>query len=315
MKTIISASRRTDIPHYFMEWFRNRRKVGYVEFRNAFGVKGAISLDREDVAGYLFWTKYAKPFHRELAAMRKEEIPCAVQYTITGLGTSTIEPHIPRTDAAVEDFLKVRESLPASSAIQWRYDPLVLSNDMDDAFHLERFAAIAKALEGATGIVNTSFTEPYVRSIRRLKDQGDIIYRPIDPSRHKKAAKGNPDLPQVAMVRATTFLMELSACAESYGMELRICSNPEFDMPKSQCASVEIFSAYGKDVVEDLRPGPSRKGCQCLRTVDIGMDNTCISGCKYCYVVTSQETALRNFNNHDPEAVMLRGLTSPTRCN
>ncbi len=306
MKTIISASRRTDIPHYFAAWFSNRRKAGYVEFRNAFGGKGSVSLKRTDVAGYLFWTKYAKPFHQELKALRDEKIPYVFHYTITGLGTSSIEPYIPRTNAAIDDFLKVRKSLPASTAIQWRYDPLVLSDDMDEGFHIEQFSRISSALKGATCVVNTSFTEPYLKSVRRMKDQGEIVYRAMDPSRHKQVARRNPNLAQISMQRATGLLTELSACAASHGMELRVCSNPEFDLPTSQCVSAEIFSGYGGNVALDLRPGPSRQGCRCLKSVDIGMDNTCIGGCKYCYVVTLQKTALRNFDNHDPATVMLR---------
>ncbi len=305
MKTIISASRRTDIPHYFAAWFSNRRKAGHVEFRNVFGGKGSVSLKRADVAGYLFWTKHAKPFHRQMEALRGDRIPYAFHYTITGLGTSSIEPHIPRTEAAIDDFLKVRSNLPSSKTIQWRYDPLVLSEDLDEAFHIEKFSTIAKALEGATSVVNASFTEPYAKSIRRMKDQGNFNYRTMDSTRHRQASQRHPDLGQISMQRAAKLLSELSSIAALHGMELRVCSNPEFDPPSSQCASAEIFSGYG-DVIEDVRLGPSRQGCQCLRTVDIGMDNTCIGGCKYCYVVTSQKTALRNFSNHDPDTAMMR---------
>ncbi len=177
---------------------------------------------------------------------------------------------------------------------------------MDEAFRLGRFSKIAERLEGATNVVNTSFTEPYLRSTRRMGDEGDIVYRSMDPKRHKQVAKTNPDLPQIQVNRALSFLKELSDCAKSHGMELRVCSNPEFDMPQSKCSSTEIFSGYDDTIVEDLKPAPTRPGCQCLKSVDIGMDNTCIGGCKYCYVVVSQKTALRIFENHDPCKVMLR---------
>ncbi|MGA2404132.1 MAG: DUF1848 family protein [Syntrophobacteraceae bacterium] len=34
---IISASRRTDIPHYYALWFSERRKAGFAEYRTVFG--------------------------------------------------------------------------------------------------------------------------------------------------------------------------------------------------------------------------------------------------------------------------------------
>ena len=43
MPVIISASRRTDILRYYPDFFANRRKAGFVEFRNAFGGKGSES--------------------------------------------------------------------------------------------------------------------------------------------------------------------------------------------------------------------------------------------------------------------------------
>jgi DNA repair photolyase len=36
------------------------------------------------------------------------------------------------------------------------------------------------------------------------------------------------------------------------------------------------------------------------------MDNTCLAGCRYCYVLLSHETAVANFRRHDPAGVSLR---------
>jgi hypothetical protein len=52
--------------------------------------------------------------------------------------------------------------------------------------------------------------------------------------------------------------------------------------------------------------GNVRKACRCLKTVDIGMDNTCLAGCRYRYVVTSHASAVKNFRRHDPSKPMLR---------
>lgn len=65
---IISASRRTDIPSYYTEWFLNRLKEGYVYVRNPFNPHqiSEISLAPAVVDGIVFWTKNPTPMLRRL---------------------------------------------------------------------------------------------------------------------------------------------------------------------------------------------------------------------------------------------------------
>ena len=53
----------------------------------------------------------------------------------------------------------------ASSGGAWRYDPII--GAFSPAWHLANFTTIAKALQGATLVVNTSFIEPYVKALRQ----------------------------------------------------------------------------------------------------------------------------------------------------
>ena len=306
MKQIISASRRTDIPRFYPQWFSERRKAGYVEFRNAFGGKGSASLSAEHVLGYLFWTRYAKPFGTALRILREEGVPHAFQYTINAYGRE-LDKHIPHIEQAVTDFLAVSKNLPSPASIQWRYDPIVLSDRYGVNFHLQRFQRIAAALEGATNVVNTAFTEPYLKTVRRV-DDASVRYRQLDPKRHRTVAARNPRLGQINN-EGKKLLEGLAGIAAEHGIELRVCSNPEWPMPRAQCCGVELFEPYGPEVTQQvlrLKPGPSRTGCRCLKLVDIGMDNTCLGGCRYCYVVQSHRSAVENYRRHDPQGIMLR---------
>ncbi|MBF0590169.1 MAG: DUF1848 family protein [Magnetococcales bacterium] len=55
---------------------------------------------------------------------------------MTGVGGSSIEPNNPTPERAIADFLDVRQGLPGSSVIQWRYDPIVLTDELNEAYHL-----------------------------------------------------------------------------------------------------------------------------------------------------------------------------------
>lgn len=56
---IISASRRTDIPTYYSNWFFNRVMDGYVLVRNPMNAHqiSKIALNPDVVDGIVFWTK------------------------------------------------------------------------------------------------------------------------------------------------------------------------------------------------------------------------------------------------------------------
>jgi DNA repair photolyase len=51
-------------------------------------------------------------------------------------------------------------------------------------------------------------------------------------------------------------------------------------------------------------PG-QRSACGCVVSKDIGMYDSCLFGCQYCYATTSFARARANFSRHDPEAPFL----------
>lgn len=310
---IVSASRRTDIPHYYARWFAERRRTGFAEYRTVYGGgrqgRFRASLRPGEVLGYLFWTKYAAPFHGELASLRAEGIPCVFQYTVTGYGQQ-IQPGIPPSTAVVDDFLRVARLLPGPEAIQWRYDPVLVSPDYDAGWHLRNFRRLVARLEGATRVVNVSFVEPYLKALAKAPDRHAIRWRRPDPLRHRVALARYPGIPSVG-ADEDQLLRDLADIARQRGMELRVCCNREYAaaFPAARCCDAELFRPYGPGVgqrVAALKPGPSRPGCGCLKTVDIGMETTCPAGCFYCYVTTSVECAVRNHGRHDPLGTMLR---------
>ena len=70
---IISASRRTDIPTYYSDWFFNRIHEEYVLVRNPMNTHqiGKINLSPDVVDGLILWTKNPIPMLDRLHELEK----------------------------------------------------------------------------------------------------------------------------------------------------------------------------------------------------------------------------------------------------
>ena len=98
---IISASRRTDIPAFFGNWFMNRIREKNVLVRNPMNPNqiSRIALDPEYVDCIVFWTKNAKNFMRHLDELERAGYRYYFQYTLNGYGKD-IEKNIDAESAA-----------------------------------------------------------------------------------------------------------------------------------------------------------------------------------------------------------------------
>ena len=80
---IISASYKTDIPTFYGDWFVSRLRAGYCKTLNPYNRRTLrVSLRREDVDGFVFWTKNIGPFLPQLAEVHERDFPFIVQHTI-----------------------------------------------------------------------------------------------------------------------------------------------------------------------------------------------------------------------------------------
>ena len=78
---IVSASRSTDIPAFYADWFFHRLKVGYSAWTNPFnGIKSYISY--KDTRFIVFWSKNPRPLIRYLDYLKERKIGCYIQYTL-----------------------------------------------------------------------------------------------------------------------------------------------------------------------------------------------------------------------------------------
>ncbi|MBI4817923.1 MAG: DUF1848 family protein [Deltaproteobacteria bacterium] len=299
---ILSFSRKTDGPRYYADWFEHAWRRGWADARNSFGGPIHAELGPDAVTGFLGWTRDARPFARCIDLLERDGIPMVWQFTITPYARDL---ELRRPADAVGALSWLRERLPASSAIQWRYDPIILNDRYSETWHQESFGELAEQLRDAVAVCNVSIVEAFTRTVRRV-DDASVRYRP-EGRNFVRAIARKPTLRPYAP--GDELLARLGQLGRACGIEVRACANPELPLPASQCCSLEMFDGYGPDVLRRLdgaRTSPTRPGCRCLRSKDIGMDNTCVAGCLYCYAVTSDESAVRNRRSHEPQDPRMR---------
>jgi hypothetical protein len=67
-----------------------------------------------------------------------------------------------------------------------------------------------------------------------------------------------------------------------------------------------IKAVFDIDVGDKKDPG-HRATCGCVVSKDIGMYDSCLFGCQYCYATSSFERAKNNYDSHDPDSPSLIG--------
>ena len=162
---LISASRRTDIPACFPKWFLRRIEEGYVLVRNPMNPHqvSRVSLAPRDVDGIMFWTKNPLPMLEAGLSALKNYLYC-FQFTVNAYGKE-VEPNIPDTwRVMVPAFRRLAQQI-GPQRVLWRYDPIFFSRTYTAEWHLQSFAALARALRPIRGSAPSAFW--IITAIRR----------------------------------------------------------------------------------------------------------------------------------------------------
>ncbi|MEQ8964746.1 MAG: DUF1848 domain-containing protein [Azospirillaceae bacterium] len=294
---IVSASYRTDIPAFYGRWFLARLAEGRCAVPNPYGSKPyTVRLDRDAVDGFVFWTKNLGPFAEALATVEARGTPYVVQYTVTGYPRA-LETSV--TDAArAVGHIRDLAARHGPRAAVWRYDPILVTDLTETAWHRDNFAALAGALAGAVDEVVVSFAQLYAKT-RRNTDaaarRAGFSWR--DPPDDEKRA----------------LAADLAAIAAEHGMALTLCTQPALlaDL-EAKGAPVNPARCVDAGRLSDLAGRPigartkgNRPGCLCAESRDIGVYDTCPHGCVYCYAVRHRDKARRAHRAHDPAAPSL----------
>ena len=146
---IVSASRRTDIPAYYSEWFFRRLEAGFVCVRNPRNPHqvSEIPLSPDVIDGIVFWTKNPIPMLPYLDRLR--DYPYYFQFTLNPYGTD-IERNVPSKNNIVIPAFQRLSSEIGKARVVWRYDPILLTEKYSMEYHITYFRLLADRLADYT---------------------------------------------------------------------------------------------------------------------------------------------------------------------
>lgn len=271
---IVSVSRRTDIPAFYMDWFMKRVEAGYVLSRNPMNRRQVSRIDFSDVSCLVFWTKNPEKLVKYHDLIKK---PYFTHVTITSY-MKDVEKNIDDKNKIIESAIELSR-LTDNKRVIWRYDPIIFNDKYTEGYHLHYFEKLCKRLEGHVTSCIISFLEPYKKIEKAIKDFQL-------PSHEKK----------------TGFVGKLHEIAKRHGICLRSCGDYE-GIEKAACIDKKILahlnvSGYRKDRYQ-------RASCNCMESVDIGSYNTCLHHCTYCYANSNHDAAFEFHSGFNDDSEIL----------
>jgi hypothetical protein len=285
---IISASRRTDIPAFYSEWFFNRLNEGYVLVKNPINPHqiSRVSLNSSVVDCIVFWTKNPKRMLPKLYKLSNYSF--YFQFTLNPYG-QRLEPNLPQKSELINIFISLSKALGRNRVI-WRYDPIILTDEYNIEFHIQAFSNLAKTLSPYTKRCVISFVDLYRKSERNLFG---IKSNELDRKQMLQIAS-------LFSVAAKSCNLELVSCAEKIDLH-------KYGISHGRCIDEKLIYEISKYSLNIGKDKTQRLECGCVGSIDIGAYNTCPHGCLYCYANFDSEVVKTNLLTHDPNSPLLFG--------
>ena len=290
---IISASRRTDIPTYYSEWFFNRLREGYVLVRNPMNARqiSRISLSPEAVDGIVFWTKNPVPMLSRLGEL--EPYPYYFQFTLTAYGRD-VEPNLPGKNGVLIPAFQELSRMAGRERVVWRYDPIFLSDRYTVEYHCRYFRVLAAKLGEYTEKCTVSFLDFYRSTARNMRS---LHIREMTAAQQREMMERFSEI-------AGEYGLYIDTCSEAISLE-------DLGVSHASCVDRERLERIGGYRLKAGRGRNQRKECGCAASVDIGAYDTCGNGCLYCYATDSPPRAAERVRAHRPDSPILFGTVGP----
>lgn len=305
---ILSASRATDVPAFYTDWFMNRIRAGYFKWVNPFNANQIQYVSTSNTRVIVFWSKNPVPMLKHLDELDQLGIHYYFQFTVNDYEAEGYEPHVPRLEARLGTFRRLADRIGPERVI-WRMDPLLLTNRVGIPELLAKAEGIASQLEGHARKLVFSYADinAYAAVQRNMKKAGAQV-REFAADEMNEVAKG---MVQVAKSHGIT---EIATCAESLdqealGVKHNRCIDDELmiglwpeDQPLMNFLGYEGKSLFGESQRPNLKDKGQRKECGCIVSKDIGRYGTCPHLCVYCYANNAPAIVKNNYQTHRKDA-------------
>lgn len=319
---IVSASRSTDIPAFYADWFFYRLQRGYSAWTNPFnGKKSFVSY--QHTRFIVFWSKHPAPLLPFLTILKEKQINCYIQYTLNDYEKEGLEKGVPSVEKRIDTFKRLVDELGFGHVV-WRFDPLMLTDQIDIPSLMEKVASIGDRLKGYTEKLVFSFAD--ISSYRKVKmnlDRNHILYREWTEEEMDTCARYLAELNR-------NWNYQLATCCEQielakYGILHNRCIDDDLiirlayrDTELMKFLGVEIRKMQPSLFEEEQVPEDAihlngnlyavktknnkdkgqRVFCGCINSKDIGEYNTCPHSCEYCYANMTKERAVSNYRHY-----------------
>jgi hypothetical protein len=278
---VISASRRTDIPAFYMDWFMDQIKKEVFEVTNPYNRrKFIVPATPEQIHTIVFWSKNFAPFIKGGfgETLLRKGYNLFFNFTINS-NIPLLEPRVPSLKQRLVQLRDLSRNFD-SKTINWRFDPICFytyeEKVIKDTLHdFSRIAAWASQC-GVTRCI-TSFMDHYAKIKKRIKSISGFSF--IDPVLSEKIE----------------ILLEMEKKLSEKKIDLYTCCEKEVlnalpsdsTIRKSSCIPNDLFvKMFGGNLSFKKDTGQrSSKGCGCMISVDIGSYHLhpCYHNCLFCY--------------------------------
>lgn len=311
---IISASRSTDIPAFYGEWFMHRLQKGHLVWVNPWNGRGSyVSFTHARVI--TFWSKNPRPFMKHLRSIGDMGYSFYFLFTMNDYEHEGLEPSVPELSEREKTFRDLSGCIGPGRVV-WRFDPLLLSDTLDVDDVLSRVERIGSRLHRYTRRLVISFVDiaKYPRVRRSLDDSGF------------------PDIREFSEEEIDRFCSGLSEINADWGLSISACGEArdlsQYGIARGQCISGDLIrEEFSQDTLlarfigdpaqhpgkkppglpfRHLKDPGQRGSCGCITSKDIGQYSTCMHLCRYCYANASTRAVEENFRRY--QASVERGV-------
>ncbi len=287
---IISASRATDIPAFFPQWFMDHLDKGFVEWINPFNGKIQY-VSFENCRLIVFWSKNPTSIFPFLEKIDKKGLHYFFHITVNDYEKEGFEPGVPPLDRRIESLIELTRRI-GSKRIVWRFDPLVFTSSINPELLLERIRRIGDRIAAYVCRLTISFLSPYRAVLNRMRRRHIM---PIEPPDEYIERIGTG-----LAIMMKDWGIEIVTCAESrslgkWGILPGSCIDPVFIKRNfySDTALTKLIEDAARNIFLDdsfllrarLKDPGQRPLCNCMISKDIGRYNTCLHKCIYCYAL------------------------------